>query len=187
MMHELFSSTICDLLVAWRTRERAAKPSDVNEDALGLRILGLTVLLHLWSVCRQSSSSTRQPLPQEMGAQPNVPVDPRGAGYAWTPAPRPPAPPGWLCPVDPNAYLSPWLLDLGLGGPLLWSSRLQVLQCWGFLGNSVSSPLKKKSGKGLAVEKCLALPFPSFQFLAAWGQGTPWTARWGATVQELEN
>lgn len=96
-------------------REDAAKPLDVNDDALGLRILGLTVLLRLWWVCRQSGSSTRQPLPQEMGTQPDVPLDPRGAGSAWPPTPQPPAPPGWLCPVGPNA---PWPLTSGHGGPL---------------------------------------------------------------------
>ena len=152
-----------------------------------MRILGLIVLLRLWSVCRQSGSSTRQPLRQEMGTQPDVLLKPRGAGSARSPAPQPPAPPGWLCPVDTNARLSPWPLASGHGGPLQWSARLRELQCWGFLGDSVRSPLKKRSRKGLAVEKCLALSFPSFQFLAAWGQGTPWTAKWEATVQELEN
>lgn len=135
--------------------------------------MGLTMLLRLWSVCRQSGSSTRQPLPQEMGAQPNVPVDPRGAGYAWTPAPRPPAPPGWLCPVDPNAYLSPWLLALGLGGPLLWSSRLQVLQCWGFLGNSVSSPLKKNLGKVWLWRNAWPFPSPPSNFLLPGARALP--------------
>lgn len=185
-MHELFCSIICNLLVAWRTRERAANPLDVNEDTLGLRILGLTMLLCLRLACRQSSSSTKQSLPQEMGTQPDVPLDPRGAGSAQLPAPQPPAPPGWLCLVNPDAHLSPCPLASGHGGRLQSSSGLHVLQCWGFLGNSVRSP-PPKSGKGLAVEKCLALSFPSFQFLAARGQGTPWTARWEATVQELEN
>lgn len=151
MMCELFSSIICDLLVAWRTSEGAAKPLDVDEDALGLRILGLTMLLCVWLMCRQSSGSTGRPLPQEMGMQPGVPLDPRGAGSAWPPAPQPPALPVWLCPVDPNACLSPWPLASGHGGPLQWSSGLQVLQCWGFLGNSVRSPTKKiweRSGCG---------------------------------------
>lgn len=97
----------------------------------------------MWLVCRQSASSTGQSLPQEMGTQSDVLLDPRGAGSAWAPAPQPLAPPGWLCPVDPNARLSPWPLASGHGGPLLWSSGLWVLQCWGSLDNSVRSAPQK--------------------------------------------
>lgn len=151
MMRELFCSIICNLLVAWRTRERAANPLDVNEDTLGLRILGLTMLLCLRLACRQSSSITKQSLPEEMGTQPDVPLDPRGAGSAQLPAPQPPAPPGWLCLVNLDAHLSPCLLASGHGGRLQSSSGLHVLQCWGFLGNSVRSPPPKiweRSGCG---------------------------------------
>lgn len=52
MICELFSSIVCGLLVAWRAREGAAKALDVDEDSLGLRILGLTVPLCVWLVCR---------------------------------------------------------------------------------------------------------------------------------------
>lgn len=94
-----------------------------------------------------------------------------------------PQPPHRLCPVGPSACLSPWLLASGYVVPLPDFGCCSARASWA-TQKGVSS---KKSGKGLAVEKCLALSFPSFQFLAAWGQGTPCTAGWEATVQELEN
>lgn len=62
-----------------------------------------------------------------------------------------------------------------------------MLQCWGFLGNSVGSLLGKGlAGKGLAVEPCRAISFHSLLCLGALSQGAPWTARCDAAAQELK-
>lgn len=139
------------------------------------------MLLRLWSVCGQSSGSTQQPVPQEMGTQTDVPLDPCGNGHAQPH--RPQCSSLTLCaqmlPQPLAACIRAWgscsgVLDFRCCPPgASWATLQEVPQ--------------EESWKGLALKKCLALFFPSFQFLAAWGPGTPWTTRWEATVQELEN
>lgn len=118
----------------------------------------------------------QQPVPQEMGTQPGLPLNPCGNEHA--------QPHSLQCCVPKCCFscFSSWLLASGHGGHavVFWTSGAALL------GNSARSP-PRKSWKGLALEKFLALFLLSFQFLAAWGPGTPWTTRWEATVQEVEN
>lgn len=118
---------------------------------------------------------------QVLGAQPDVPPDPDRAGYTQYTCPSclalSSALSSALSPQPLAACFRAWRL----------SAAVWVLLCWRFLRQLTKKNPKEIFGKGLAVEKCLALSFPSSQFLAAWGQGTPWPARWGATVQDPEN
>lgn len=183
MTCEVLPSDICDLLVAWRMEKEASKCLDVNEDALGLRIWGQTMLLCRQLVCRPSGGSTQQPVPQDMGTQPDVLLDPCGNGHA-----QPHSPQCSSLALRAQMLPQPMAASVQGMGVMQWCSGLQVLPSWGFLGSSGRRP-QRKYWQGLALEKCLhaSLFFPSFQFLAAWGPGTPWTTRWEATVQEVEN
>jgi len=100
-----FTPVVYDL-VTWRTREGAVKLIDVNEDALGSRIWGLTMLLLVQPVAAASGS----PLLQGHLGLGLLGLSPIATSFSWLT--------GFHIP---GTHLSPWPPVLGHLGPFQYS------------------------------------------------------------------